>query len=276
MSQSTFELACVAVIAVTLALMARQRGAKALLADYGVLAAAGWVGEQSSIQWYHFYSYAPVWSVFVGHVPLLVPLIWPLVILSARDIVVSLWPNARRLAPLMVSAVVVFDASLVEVIAVRAGLWSWAEPGHLGVPLIGILGWGYFALGASFALDQRTLWKHALVMLLGPLSAHVLILSTWWGLFRWTLRGDLGMWSVAGVAALGILAAGFVVRARRAGHAVPMSVAGPRTTAALLFLLLFLQHAASDGRYWIHVLAVSAAQMLSSVSLPGLAPHRAR
>ncbi len=269
MSQSTFETACAVVIAVTLLAMARTRGAKALLVDYVVLAAAGWVGEQSCIQWYRFYAYAPQWSIFVGSVPLLVPLIWPLVILSARDIVSSLWPSAGRLAPLIVGAVVAFDASLVEVVAVRAGLWGWAEPGYLGVPVIGILGWGYFAIGASAALDQKTPWKHALVMVLGPLTAHALILATWWGLFRWTLRGDLGNASLAAMAVLGAGASLAVRSSRRAGHLVPMSVAGPRSSAALLFLVLFALHAMSDLRVWIHLVAVSVPQVLSWASLPG-------
>ena len=138
MPQSLFEAACVFVIVVTLAMTARARPARGLLADYFVLAAAGWVAEQSCIQAYRFYSYAEAWSIHVGDVPLLVPLIWPLVILSARDVVSSLWPGARRWSPLLVGAVVAFDASLVEVVAVRAGLWSWTEPGHLGVPVIGI------------------------------------------------------------------------------------------------------------------------------------------
>jgi hypothetical protein len=267
MSQSAFEAACVVVIAVTLVMMSRSRGWKPLLVDYLVLAAAGWAGEQSCVQWYRFYRYSDAWSLFVGHVPLLVPLIWPLVILSAREVTASLWPHAGRLSPIVVGAVVAFDASLVEVLAVRAGLWSWAEPGHLGVPIIGILGWGYFAAGASFALDLRTAWKHAVLVVSGPAAAHLLILASWWGLLRWTLRGDLGPASVAGIAVLGVAATVAVTLSRRRGRIVAMRTAAPRTSAALLFLILFLRHGASDPRLWIHVLAISVPQMASSLRL---------
>jgi len=267
MPQAAFEFACVVVIAITLVMMSRSRGWKPLLVDYLVLAAAGWAGEQSCVQWYRFYRYSDAWSLFVGHVPLLVPLIWPLVILSAREVTASLWPHAGRLSPIVVGAVVAFDASLVEVVAVRAGLWSWAEPGHLGVPVIGILGWGYFAAGASFALDLRTTWKHALLLVTGPLTAHLLILVSWWGLLRWILRADLGSASVAGVAVLGAVAAVAVTVARRQGRIVAMRTAAPRMSAALLFLVLFLGHGASDPRLWVHVLAISIPQMASSIRL---------
>jgi len=70
-----FETACVAVILLTLGLMARARGLRPVLLEYGILAVAGWMGEQSSIAAYHFYSYAAGWHLHVGYVPLLVPLI---------------------------------------------------------------------------------------------------------------------------------------------------------------------------------------------------------
>ncbi len=104
--------------------------------------------------------------------------------------------------PLIVGAVVAFDASLVEVVAVRAGLWSWAEPGHLGVPLIGMLGWGYFAIGADAALGRG---RRLAAVVAAPAAAHALIQLTWWGAFRWGLRRDLGSASVAGMAVIGVL-----------------------------------------------------------------------
>jgi hypothetical protein len=254
MSLPFFEIACVVVVLLTLATMARTRDPRVLLRDYAALAVAGFVGEESCIALYRFYAYASGWHLRVHHVPLLVPLIWPLVILSARSVVTALWPTLRRARPLAVAALVVFDASLVEVVAVRAGLWSWAEPGHLGVPLIGILGWGYFAAGTEVALDRD---RPAFAVVLGPLAAHALIQLTWWGLFRWTVRGPLGDASTNGLALLSLVALAIVLAARRRGHAIPLSVAAPRMIAASLFVALLLTTAARDASLWVHTLSVA-------------------
>jgi len=143
--------------------------------------------------------------------------------------------------------------------------------------LIGVLGWGYFAVGAAAALDLRSAWRYAAVLLIGPIAAHALILSSWWLLFRWTLRGEHGSASVVGIALMGLAAAALVLRARRAGRVVPMAITGPRMTAALLFLALFVLYGRDDWRVWTHVIAISLAQMASSFGAPwGLAPTRAR
>lgn len=253
-----FEILCVAIIAGTLALAARRRPPRALLADYATLAVAGWIGEQTCIVVYRFYAYADGWHARVGEVPLLVPLIWPLVILSAREVVDSLWPRASRWSRhALVGAVVVVDASMVEVLAVEADLWRWAEPGHLDVPLIGMLGWGFFAFAADAALHLDTRWKHLVALAAAPLATHTLLVVAWWGGLRWVLRGDLGWPSVAGVAVLGALAIAVVLRARRRGGAIPTSVAGPRMLAASLFFALLVTTALSEVPLWIHVAAVA-------------------
>jgi len=268
MPQPVFEVACVAIVVLTLVAMSRQHPPRALLATYASLALAGWIAEETCIVLYRFYQYSDVWSVHVHLLPLLVPLIWPLVILSARELVQALWPDRGWSTHVITGAVVAFDASLVEVVAVRAGLWSWAEPGHLNVPVIGMLGWGYFAVGASVALSWKSPWRYPAIILLGLVSSHALILASWWGLFRWTVRGDLGWTSTVGVLVAGAVATVFVVQARRRGRGMPMSVAGPRMIAAALFLALLLATAPKELPYWWHVLAVSvpyfAATRLSS------------
>ncbi len=248
-SFAVFESACVVVVLLTLSIMSRKYGARDVLVPYATLAIAGWVGEQTCIELYRFYSYARGWHVHVGYVPILVPLIWPLVILSARHIVDAVFPNVRA-RPLVVAAIVIVDASLVEVVAVRAGLWSWAEPGHLSVPVIGILGWGYFAAGAELALMRGKPW---LAVVVGPAVAHALILATWWGLFRWTIRGDLGLWSSVAVGLLG-LAALLAVRGR---EKMPMATAAPRMIAAALFFTLLVTTAPRDPYLWAHVVSVA-------------------
>lgn len=252
-----FEGACVAVVALTLFTMRRARGTRELLRDYAILAVAAWVGEDSCIALYHFYEYAPGWHLRLHHVPVLVPLIWPLVILSARDVVSALWPSPvlRVMRPVAVAALVAFDASLVEVVAVRGGLWSWAEPGHLGVPVIGILGWGFFAAGADIALSRG---KPLLAILLAPVTAHALLITTWWAFFRWTARGALGSTSLAGVVVVGVAAVAIVAigRARR-GATIPFAIAAPRMIAAALFVALLVSAAPTDLPLWVHAASVA-------------------
>jgi hypothetical protein len=259
-----FEIACVVVVLLTLAAMARSRPLPELLTDYGALAIAGWIGEETCVAFYEYYHYATHWHLRLDRVPILVPLIWPLVILSARDVAASVWPSITRLRPLVVFAIVAFDASLVEVIAVRAGFWSWTEHGHLGVPLIGILGWGYFAIGADLALSGRffagkaSRFRRAMATIVAaPLVAHAVILATWWGFFRWAQRsplGDASLWGLIAVSA-GVLAMVIVARRRRA--AIPIAVALPRMVAAGLFFALLVSTAPTDIPLWIHTAAVA-------------------
>lgn len=257
---ATFELACVVIVVLTLVTMTRVRPARAVLSEYAALAVAGFVGEQTCISAYRFYRYAPGWHGRLFDVPVLVPLIWPLVILSARDVVSALAPtlSAPGRSPfpraIAVALLVAFDASLVEVVAVRAGLWSWAEPGHLGVPVIGIVGWGYFAAGAEIALSRG---RPSLAVVLGPVAAHATILATWWGFFRWTVRGDLGAASLVAIALIGLLSAAFAIRARVAGRVMTLDTAAPRMIAATLFVALLATTAPHDRALWTHTFAVA-------------------
>lgn len=252
-----FELACVAIVALALAAMARLRPWPGLLADYLALAVAGWLGEETCVAWYRFYGYAPGWHGRLDHVPLLIPLIWPLVILSARAVTDAVAPALGWRRPLLVGALVVFDASLVEVIAVEAGLWAWAEPGHLAVPLVGILGWGFFAATADVALGLRHRARH--LALVGAVAAtHLLIVGAWWACFRWTLRGDLGDLGLVGLAAVSALAMVGAWAVRRRGRALPLAVALPRMVAASLFVATLVVVAPREPRLWLHTALVAA------------------
>lgn len=246
------------IIALTLYTMARRRPLAQLLTDYGILALSAWLGEQSCITLYRFYGYSPAWHGRLLDVPVLVPLIWPLVVLSACQVARELWPRlaAAGLAA-AVAAIVALDASLVEVVAVRAGLWQWSEPGHLGVPLIGIFGWAYFALGAAWGLERLSGGRRGLIVLLGPLCAHALILLSYWGLFRWTLRGELGRGSLIGVVVIGCAALLGALLERRRGRAIPLAAAMPRMVAASLFLLLLCSHDPTSAKLWLHTAAVA-------------------
>ncbi len=239
------EVASIAILALFLAGMVRfglraapRPGAPAALADILRIAAAAWVAEVSCIRLYGFYQYDAPWLLFLDVMPVLVALIWPFVILSAREVVHALgWVDGRgRPHPLAVMAVVIYDAALVEPIAVRTGLWSWNEPGLWSVPLIGIIGWGLFAACASALLDTR---RPSLLLLLAPLGTHALLLALWWGLFRWILRDELTPTAaVALSAAVAVVGAWWVRRSRRKA---PLTTMVPRMAAAgLFFVLLFV------------------------------------
>lgn len=244
--------------------MARRRPWPDLLTDYGALAIAAWMGEETCVRFYEYYHYATHWHLLLDRVPILVPLIWPLVILSARDVAAAVWPSITKYRPLVVFAVVAFDASLVEVIAVRAGFWSWADQGHLGVPIIGILGWGYFAMGADLALSGRLFSREPnrkerffATLLVAPLVTHAFIQLTWWGFFRWAQRAPLGDASLWGLGAVSACVLMMVLRARLRGGGILMSIALPRMVAASLFFALLVSTAPTDVPLWIHTIAIA-------------------
>lgn len=260
-----FEIACVPVLAIAIALTARRVGARKAAIDYGLLAVAGFLGEESCIQLYDHYHYAAGWHARIDEVPLLVPLIWPLVILSAREVRTALFPSLDSArGALVVFALVALDASMVEVVAVRAGLWSWAEPGHLDVPLLGILGWGFFAGAADLAMSRWTGAQRLLVVPFALGIAHALIVISWWSCFRWTLRGDLGVTSFVLLLGLSLLAAAKALELRRVGLTIPLAVALPRVIAASLFFALLVSTAPFDPALWLHVAAIAIPYVLAS------------
>lgn len=260
-----FEVACLVIVVLTLLATARRTPWRTLMSDYALLAVAAWIGEETCVAIYRFYAYDDAWDARVLDVPILVPLIWPLVITSARDVATGLFPRTEGLArAAIVGAIVAFDASLVEVIAVRAGLWSWDEAGHLGVPVIGILGWGFFALGADLVLSRARGPARALVVVIAPLVGHALIIVSWWALFRWTIRGELGALSLAGLVAIAVAITVAVGRARARGDAIPLGVAGPRIFAAALFFVLLARVAPTDPALWLHVGCVAIPYLVAT------------
>jgi hypothetical protein len=271
-----FEMLCLPVLALAATLSARRVGARAFAVDYACLALAGLLGEASSIAWYRYYGYANGWHLHVLGVPALVPLIWPLVILSAREVRAALFPDIDPLrGALVVCALVIADASMVEVLAVRAQLWSWAEDGHLGVPLLGIVAWGYFAGAADLAMTRFRGRERWLVVPVALALAHGLIVLSWWSLFRWVLRGGLGWGSLAVLASLSLAATAVALSRRRRGYLIPIEVAIPRMIAASLFGLLFVLTAPTDLGLLAHVTCIAipyfAASMLSRRGRDGAA-----
>lgn len=194
------------------------------LGDYLLLALAGWVGVQTSFTLHRHLEYESGWGLRLGDVPLLVPLVWPLVLLSARAVREALVPAAKGWQrPLLVWFLVSADASLLEALATRAELWAWREPGQLGVPLVGLVAWGHLGAAADVLLDRLEGSSRVLVVPASVLAAHALICASWWYGLRWLPRGDLD--GVVVVAALGAFAFALAWRLRRAGRFLSRSTA---------------------------------------------------
>ncbi len=238
------EVAAAAVMGAYLGLRSWRGRAEgiAFLRDAGLVAAAAWVAEDSCIRLYGFYEYAPGWHGWADRVPLFIALIWPFVVLSARDL-------GRRLAPsrpvLAAGAVVWADATLIEGIATTSGLWSWSEPGPFGVPLIAPFGWACFAAAVLWALQGP--WRRPWAVLVGPAVTHILLIASWWGLFRWVTR-PVGDWAFTG-AVIAVCAAWTVVAWRlRRRASVPLDEMLARLAAASVFFglvaVLHRDHAA--------------------------------
>ena len=247
------QLSCAAILALFVVVrVSRDPSPARVLRRLALLAVASWIGEESCIHLYGYYFYSPDWSLHLDRVPLLIPLIWPVVILSAYDLAgfvsrVNNRPPSPFVVPLLGAAIVLADASLIEPIAVASGLWTWAQPGLFAVPLIGIVGWSFFA-GAAIAVFDRAsradtphALHEALVLVAAPAATHVLIVTTWWGVFRWT-QGLVAPWPVVAIA--WVLSIALAVLAWRAGirRRIPAIFMWLRIPAAGFFFVLLALH----------------------------------
>lgn len=211
----------------------------AFLTRLGLVAIAAWAAENSVIHAYGFYAYAEDWSIFIDRVPLMIALIWPVVIHSAIDLGTRLvGPHPAKLS-IVVAALVLTDASMIEPISVRAGLWWWTEPGLWAVPPIGILGWAVFAGLATWVVTtfEKSPARQCLVLLIAPIASHAVLVGAWWALFRW-INGTVPELPIV----IGAWAASLVLawRAARssAGAKVPVLDLLLRVPAALFFFVL--------------------------------------
>jgi len=241
-----FELLCLAIVVLWVVLRLRREADRpGLLRRLALLAAASWVAEDSVIHAYGFYDYGDGWSVVADRMPVLVALIWPVVIQSAADLAGGLGLAGRRYV-LVAAAIVLADASLIEPVAVQAGLWSWTEPGLFLVPPVGIVGWAVFAAWALWLLDTprlagRGALRACLVMVLPALLTHACLLALWWGALRW-LNGPVPPWpAVAAAWGLSVLVA---LHARSAAAPALLRRADllVRVPPALVFFVLLVLH----------------------------------
>lgn len=155
-----------------------------------LVSVAGWIAEETCIRLYAFYSYSQIWHIFVSRLPMLVIVVWPVIIHCAWDLASQMLGCRHRYVPLTAGGIVLTDATFIETVSVRSGLWSWQAPGIFDVPIIGILGWACFAFFCVFLYEQgrrRTDWlKFSLLVLVLPvIGSHICLLASWWGIFRW-------------------------------------------------------------------------------------------
>ncbi|MCC7539480.1 MAG: carotenoid biosynthesis protein [Deltaproteobacteria bacterium] len=211
----------------------------AFLARMALLALAAWAAENSVIRAYDFYTYAPEWSFFVDRVPLLIALIWPVVVHSGIDLARRLVGDRPVPVAFAVAGLVLADASLIEPICVRAGLWWWSEPGLWNVPVIGILGWAVFAGLAAFVLTtfEARRASQCLVLLIAPIASHVVLVALWWALFRW-IEGAVAELPVVIVAWALSLALAWGASRSSAAARVPLAELLLRVPGALFFFVL--------------------------------------
>lgn len=159
-----------------------------------LIGCGAFLAEESCIRLYSFYDYSDDWWVKVGHVPLLVLMIWPVVIHSAHALARQLLSPPSRPADgvlrvaIAAGLLVLTDAALIEPVSVYAGLWHWNEPGLFGVPPIGVIGWGLFAAicaGTFGWADKRSRVWDITVIPATLLGTHLLLLLVWWGGLRY-------------------------------------------------------------------------------------------
>ncbi len=230
----------------------------AFLRRLALLVVASFLVEDTAIHAFGFYQYSPDWSVFVDQVPLAVLLIWPIVIHSSWELARALLGSDHRAVPIAGGALVCADASLIEPICSRAGLWSWNEPGLFDVPAIGILGWAFYASLCMVAFQWAEIrraprWEWA-CWLLAPAGTHLLLLVAWWALFRW-VNTPWPSWPIVGAAwcvSLGLMLHAWKTHARQRIHPRDLLL---RIPAALFFFVLLALRGRDDPALVAYALA---------------------
>ncbi len=180
------ELPCLVIVAFYVSMRLRAATeSRAFVLRFVAIVLASAIGENSMIAFYGAYAYAPTWSLSIGHVPVVVVLVWPVVVDSALVLASQIAPLGPSGRALVAAAIVFTDALLIEPIAVFSGLWSWAEGGLFHVPLLGIAGWAFFTFGVSLTLEKTRGLAVFGVLVAGPGTAHALVLASHWVFFRW-------------------------------------------------------------------------------------------
>ncbi len=249
---------CIVVIYVLFHTIA-QAGAARFLFKATIVSMACWITEETCIRFYGFYSYNPSWSLFLGHVPVLIILIWPVLIHSSWDLASQLSGQRPKLKPLAAGALVCTDALLIEPVAVNADLWAWNEPGIFHVPPIGILGWGIFALFCTLFFEKGTIpstlkRRIGSALVVPVIGTHLLLLGIWWGALRW-INWDVPSVQMAGVAWVVSIGLTLTILRQGTGRHVKKKTLLLRIPASLFFLVLLVSNAGGAEMLVVYVLA---------------------
>jgi hypothetical protein len=249
---------CIVLIYV-LFLTVGQTGAARFLSKASLVSIACWITEETCIRFYEFYSYNPSWSLFLGHVPLLIVLIWPVLIHSSWDLASQLSSQRPKLKHLAAGALVCTDALLIEPIAVNADLWVWSEPGIFHVPPVGILGWGILAFFCTLFFNKgappSTPTRHIGLSLLVPvIGTHVLLLGIWWVALRW-INMDVPSVPMAVVAWVVSMVLTLFILRQGTGRYIKKKTLLLRVPASLFFVVLLLSNLGGAEILVVYVLA---------------------
>lgn len=236
-----------------------QTGAVRFLSSAFIVSMACWITEETCIRFYGFYTYNPSWSLFLGHVPVLIILIWPVLMHSSWDLASQLSSQRPKVKSLAAGALICADALLIEPIAVNADLWAWSEPGIFHVPPIGILGWGIFAFFCTLFFEKGTppitlKRRFGLALVIPVIGTHVLLLGIWWGALRW-VNMDLPSVPTAGIAwVVSMILTLFILRHGTGRHLNKKTLL-LRVPACLFFLVLLVSNAGGAEMLVVYVLA---------------------
>ena len=249
---------CIVLIYV-LFLTVGQAGAAGFLSKVSIVSMACWITEETCIRFYGFYSYNPSWSLFLGHVPVLIILIWPVLIHSSWDLASQLSSQRPKLIPLAAGALVCTDALLIEPVAVNADLWAWSEPGIFHVPPIGVLGWGILAFLCTLFFEKGTppstpKRRNGLTLVVPVIGTHVLLLGIWWGALRW-INMDVPSVPMAGVAWVLSIVLTLTFLRQGTGRHLKKKTLLLRVPASLFFLVLLVSNAGGAEILVVYVLA---------------------
>lgn len=225
-----------------------------------VISIASWIVEDTSIRIYHFYQYSPDWRFFIGQVPVIVVLVWPIVIHSGWELAYQLMNKNRHRAHLAAALIIWIDASLIETIAVKSGYWSWNAAGIWEVPLIGIFGWAFFAfLSINIIMpgkiSKTDIIKNLFSIIVIVCGTHVMIVATWWLIFRWILF-PVNMVSITVIAWFVSGLVIYFIHREKLGFNMDSKVLIIRVPPAVLFLIVYLNES-PDIFHTAYILAFS-------------------
>ncbi len=261
-SRTEITVFCFAIVAAFLLFRARLEARPIVLfRRLFFISLATFAAEDIGLHLYQFQHYSENGWLLLDRVPLLVVLIAPLLVQSSRDMATCLWsgrdrPTAIRVA-LTASALIFAEATLIESVAVKSGLWHWTQPGVFEIPLIRILGIAAFT-GIVVYLLERAKWRHRpweeTFVLAAPIAIHLVLAVAWWGLLRWITAPIPNVVAPVFAWICSIALTALSLRQQTARR-VPPALLWIRAPSALFMALLLALHARQSASLVAYALA---------------------